>query len=157
MRLIPSTYWPFSGNEKISWLRSPFCDDKHAYGDHAYVAQYGNEVMDRCVKNANPFVSAMFKVNLSDVSFASAASAAILKAGGEKIVVSGFKDYGRRTAREIPNYGMYLKMAYGSSNFSVDSSGSNPMSLSYGTLTIKFTGGVTDKYIVVQAFKEGDL
>lgn len=157
-RIIPISYWSKHTSEHTSMLRSPYSS-----GDSVLTAERGDSVKNSTV-NTSQAVAAAFKIDLSSVNFASVASAASIIAdvtGGtetvkktenaKKIEISGSEDFGKKTADGLIEYGMYLKTSSDSS-FTA-----NSLSLSGGTLTVDYTGGVAGQYVVVHVFKADDL
>lgn len=149
-RLIPISYWGYGsyGVEQDSWLRS---SDYWSAKD-AYMTSHGGATYSRIV-DAYECIVAACKINVGSVLFTSAANAAFIAGvgGAKKFTISGSNDFGKRTSSALPDYGMYLKTKLDSS-FNVDA-----ISFSNNNLTINYTGGETDKYVVVHAFYEDDL
>ena len=146
-RIIPISYWSYS-NLPYSRLRSPY----YSYDDNVLGAHRGNSVDFNSVDITYPSQAAACKIHLTSVIFASAASAASIAAAGtygaKKIAISGSSDFGNKTKNSLPDYGMYLKTDSGSSFSLTD------LSLSGTNLTVTYSGGVADQYVVVHAFKE---
>lgn len=153
-RIIPVSYW----SERTSMLRSPYSS-----GDNVLTAVRGDSVKNSTVNTSQPLTAA-FKIDLSNVNFASVASAASIiadvNAGTEtvkrtgnakKIEISAWSDFGRKTADGPRDYGMYLKTSSDSS-FKASS-----LSLRDRTLTVDYTGGVAGQYVVVHVFREDSL
>lgn len=145
-RIIPISYWSYS-SLNTSLLRSP----SRASISSLYAIRYNNVKATAVLIDQG--VSAACKINLNSVIFASAASAANLAAAGgaQKIEIEGSADFGKKTRNNLPDYGMYLKTA-SSKSFTA-----NSLSLSGTSLTVNYTGGAADQYVVVQAFKEDSL
>ena len=143
---IPISYWP-AEDSFYSWLRSPSYID----GNFALGAYRGLSVSDHSVINTNA-AAAAFKLDLSSVIFASAASAASLAAegGSRTFEIKGSSVFGEQTLTALPDYGMYLKTE-NKDSFTPTALG---LSADGKTLTVNYTGGVADRYVVVQAFKE---
>ena len=148
-RIIPISYWSY-GASSDSWLRSPFYYNSNS----ALEARRGYYVYFTYVYYYDPAVMSAFKIDLSSVIFASAASAASIAAegGAKKISISGSSDFGKKTSNSLPDYGMYLKTNSDDKNFSA-----GLLNLSGTDLTVTYTGGVQDQYVVVHAFKEDSL
>ncbi len=145
-RIIPISYWSY-GASICSWVRSP------DYFDHKSLeASRGDYVRDSIVDHPNAAAAAC-KIHLESVIFASAASAASIAAGGgaKKIDISGSSNFGQKVTDALPDYGMYLKTS-SSSSFSPTG-----LSLSGKNLTVNYSGGVANQYVVVHAFKADDL
>ena len=111
------------------------------------------------VRNDDASPAVAFKIDLASVIFASAASAASFAAAGtggakklKSMVLpkkcSDYAAFGEKSNKELPDYGMYLKTS-SSSSFSPTG-----LSLSGTNLTVNYSGGVADQYVVVHAFKE---
>ena len=153
-RLIPVSYWSY-GALTYSWLRSPFYvtgrDSQNDYY-HVLCLTRGFRVWDKSLLESAA-TAAAFKIDLKDVVFASTASAKAIAAedGAEKIEISGSLNFGKRTRDSLPDYGMYLKTK-STGNF-------EPTGLTFDdtNLTVNYTGGVKDQYVVVHAFKEDSL
>ena len=153
-RLIPVSYWSY-GASICSWLRSPFYVTGHDSRDnyyHVLCLTRGFRVWDKSLLESAA-TAAAFKIDLKDVVFASTASAKAIAAedGAEKIEISGSLNFGKRTRDSLPDYGMYLKTK-STGNF-------EPTGLTFDdtNLTVNYTGGVKDQYVVVHAFKEDSL
>ena len=153
-RLIPVSYWSY-GALTYSWLRSPFYVTGHDSRDnyyHVLCLTRGFRVWDKSLLESAA-TAAAFKIDLKDVVFASTASAKAIAAedGAEKIEISGSLNFGKRTRDSLPDYGMYLKTK-STGNF-------EPTGLTFDdtNLTVNYTGGVKDQYVVVHAFKEDSL
>ena len=153
-RLIPVSYWSY-GALTYSWLRSPFyVTGKDTYDDYYHVLclTRGFRVWDKSLLE-DAATAAAFKIDLKDVVFASTASAKAIAAedGAKKIEISGSLNFGKRTKDSLPDYGMYLKTK-STGNF-------EPTGLTFDdtNLTVNYTGGVKDQYVVVHAFKEDSL
>ena len=157
-RLIPISYWSRCPDEIYCWLRSP----SYALDNVALFSARGTYVTTSYVQFARS-VAAAFRINLSSVLFASAASAAHLAAGGaQKISISGatggdsgtYAAFGEMSEKALPSYGMYLKTANTTDSF-------NPSALSLSsdkkTLTVTYTGGKIGQHVVVHAFKNDSL
>ncbi|MEI3541735.1 MAG: hypothetical protein V8P98_02885 [Acutalibacteraceae bacterium] len=149
--IIPISYWSYC-TPSSSWLRSPI----YYYGYGALEADRGHIVLSTGVRNDDAAAVA-FKIDLASVIFASAASAASFAAavGAKKIEIDGtskegsdYAAFGEKSNKELPDYGMYLKTS-SSSSFSPTG-----LSLSGTNLTVNYSGGVADQYVVVHAFKE---
>ena len=153
-RLIPVSYWSY-GALTYSWLRSPFYvtgrDSQNDYY-HVLCLTRGFRVWDKSLLESAA-TAAAFKIDLKDVVFASTASAKAIAAedGAKKIEISGSLNFGKRTRDSLPDYGMYLKTK-STGNF-------EPTGLTFDdtNLTVNYTGGVKDQYVVVHAFKEDSL
>ena len=158
-RLIPVSYWSY-GASTDSWLRSPF----YVTGKDTYEKYYrilclarGFRVWANCcawfLEEGSAGTAAAFKIDMKDVVFASTASAKAIAAedGAKKIEISGSLNFGKRTKDSLPDYGMYLKTK-STGNF-------EPTGLTFDdtNLTVNYTGGVKDQYVVVHAFKEDSL
>ena len=153
-RLIPVSYWSY-GALTYSWLRSPFYVTGHDSRDnyyHVLCLTRGFRVWDKSLLESAA-TAAAFKIDLKDVVFASTASAKAIAAedGAKKIEISGSLNFGKRTRDSLPDYGMYLKTK-STGNF-------EPTGLTFDdtNLTVNYTGGVKDQYVVVHAFKEDSL
>ena len=146
-RIIPISYWS-SGASATSWLRSP----NGYYSHYSSYARRGASVDSYDVPNRYA-VAGAFKLDLESVIFASAASAASIAAdgGAKKISIAESDKFAQKVSDDLPNYGMYLKTGSNES-FSADS-----LSLSGNTLTVNYTNGVQNQYIMVHAFKEDSL
>ena len=154
--IIPISYWhygaPFSS---YSWLRSPYYA---GFGGFALSADRGVFVNSNGVDFDIPCLAAAFKIDLASVIFASAASAASIAAAGtggaKKLEIDGtsagvnYAEFGQKSDKKLPDYGMYLKTESGSS-FSPTG-----LSLSGTDLAVTYSDGVADQYVVVHAFKE---
>ena len=154
--IIPISYWSYDtpSNYSYSWLRSP-----NYYRDYrALRADRGNFVLCLDVNIHSPSHAAAFKIDLASVIFASAASAASIAAAGtggaKKLEIDGtsagvnYAEFGQKSDKKLPDYGMYLKTESGSS-FSPTG-----LSLSGTDLAVTYSDGVADQYVVVHAFKE---
>ena len=157
-RLIPVSYWSYGASIR-SWLRSPFYvtvkDTREDYY-HVLCLTRGFRVWDNYCAwflGGNVGTAAAFKIDMKDVVFASTASAKAIAAedGAKKIEISGSLNFGKRTRDSLPDYGMYLKTK-STGNF-------EPTGLTFDdtNLTVNYTGGVKDQYVVVHAFKEDSL
>lgn len=151
-RIIPISYWSY-GASVGSWLRSPY-NTNGGFALYAYRGNYVNYI----IVTYSIAPAAACKINLESdiygsVIFASAASAAKLAAAGgaQKIEIAGSENFGKKVEAALPDYGMYLKTAADKS-FTA-----NTLSLSGTNLTVNYTGGEIDQYVVVQAFKEDSL
>ena len=154
--IIPISYWhygaPFSS---YSWLRSPYYA---GFGGFALSADRGVFVNSNGVDFDIPCLAAAFKIDLASVIFASAASAASIAAAGtggaKKLEIDGtsagvnYAEFGQKSDKKLPDYGMYLKTS-SSSSFSPTG-----LSLSGTDLAVTYSDGVADQYVVVHAFKE---
>ena len=151
-RIIPISYWSRIDSISYSWLRSP----DYNYSDCALRAYRGNDVIRSSVHHAHAAACA-FKIDLSSVIFASAASAASIAgvedAGADRISISGSSDFGKKTSTALPDYGMYLKTK-ADSGVTFDPT---DIALSGTNLTVTYTGGVANQYVVVHAFMEDSL
>ena len=153
-RLIPVSYWSY-GALTYSWLRSPFYvtgrDSQNDYY-HVLCLTRGFRVWDKSLLE-DAATAAAFKIDLKDVVFASTASAKAIAAedGAKKIEISGSLNFGKRTRDSLPDYGMYLKTK-STGNF-------EPTGLTFDdtNLTVNYTGGVKDQYVVVHAYKDDSL
>lgn len=146
---IPISYWS-QGSGGYFWLRSPFY-----YGESIVLGAYRGYFASNSLVRLNNAAAVAFKIDLSSVSFSSAASAASFAAegGAKKIEINGSSDFGKKTSANLPDYGMYLKTeAENSVSFTPES-----LVLKGTNLEVSYTGGVADQYIVVHAFKEDDL
>ena len=155
-RAIPISYWPDVAGS-YSWLRSP----SYGHGGSALEACRGYYVVDNIV-GYDDAAAAAFKLDLSSVIFASAASAASLAAdgGSRKFEIDGSSDFGSAVDSALPDYGMYLKAENKTDSFT-------PAALDLGTeqingedtpvLKVTYSGGAEDQYVVVQAFKKDSL
>ena len=153
-RLIPVSYWSY-GALTYSWLRSPFyVTGRDSYNDYYHVLclTRGFRVWDKSLLETAA-TAAAFKIDLKDVVFASTASAKAIAAkdGAKKIEISGSSNFGKRTGDSLPDYGMYLKTE-STGNF-------EPTGLTFDdtNLTVNYTGGVKDQYVVVHAYKDDSL
>ncbi|MEI3542258.1 MAG: hypothetical protein V8P98_05630 [Acutalibacteraceae bacterium] len=153
--IIPIPYWSYgTPSYSSSWLRSPH------YGSASYAlsAYRGIYVNNDVVHSNFPSPAAAFKIDLASVIFASAASAASIAAAGtggaKKLEIDGtsagvnYAEFGQKSDKKLPDYGMYLKTESGSS-FSPTG-----LSLSGTDLAVTYSDGVADQYVVVHAFKE---
>ena len=158
-RLIPVSYWSY-GASICSWLRSPFYVTEHDSRNEYYrilCSTRGLRVWANYCKwlleEDSAGTAAAFKIDMKDVVFASTASAKAIAAedGAKKIEISGSLNFGKRTRDSLPDYGMYLKTK-STGNF-------EPTGLTFDdtNLTVNYTGGVKDQYVVVHAFKEDSL
>ena len=147
-RVIPISYWS-GGTSSNAWLRSASSDNSYAYRSNR-----GDSVANSPVSEFSG-VAPVFKIDLSSISFAAAASAAQVAGGSdggaEKISIAGSSDFGKSTESSLPNYGMYLK-TMSQDDFDVTS-----VNLDSFALTVNYTGGVAGQYVVVQAYKEDSL
>lgn len=152
--IIPIPYWSY-GTPSYSWLRSPSIYN----GSYALRADRGNYVYYLLVILIYPSLAAAFKIDLASVIFASAASAASLTAdgGAKKLEIDGtsaggnYAEFGQKSDKKLPDYGMYLKTESGSS-FSPTG-----LSLSGTDLAVTYSDGAAGQYVVVHAFKEDSL
>ena len=153
--IIPISYWSY-GTRSYSWLRSPYY---YLGADCALMAYRGHDVSLITVKGPyDPSLAAAFKIDLASVIFASAASAASIAAAGtggaKKLEIDGtsagvnYAEFGQKSDKKLPDYGMYLKTS-SSSSFSPTG-----LSLSGTDLAVTYSDGVADQYVVVHAFKE---
>ena len=158
-RLIPVSYWSY-GASTDSWLRSPFYvtvkDPRDKYYRILCLARGFRVWANYCawfLEEGSAGTAAAFKIDMKDVVFASTASAKAIAAedGAKKIEISGSLNFGKRTRDSLPDYGMYLKTK-STGNF-------EPTGLTFDdtNLTVNYTGGVKDQYVVVHAFKEDSL
>lgn len=153
-RLIPVSYWSY-GASICSWLRSPFYVTERDSRDEYYRILCSTRGLRVWAKSLleDAATAAAFKIDLKDVVFASTASAKAIAAedGAKKIEISGSLNFGKRTKDSLPDYGMYLKTK-STGNF-------EPTGLTFDdtNLTVNYTGGVKDQYVVVHAFKEDSL
>ena len=149
-RVVPISYWP-GGVSSGSWLRSPHC----FYVDEMALCVVRGDYVNYSIVMGNVAAAAAdaaFKLDLSSVLFASAASAAPLATGGSrKFEIEGSSNFGKKTSSALPDYGMYLKQS------SSESFAATGLSYSGTQLTVNYTGGVAGQYVVVQAFKEDNL
>ena len=154
-RVIPISYWSADwnvGTSSNAWLRSASSDND----SYAYRSNRGDSVADSSVVGYLG-VAPVFKIDLSSIRFAAAASAAQVAGGSDggamKISIAGSSDFGISTTSTLPSYGMYLKTRSGSQyNFEATS-----VNLDSFTLKVNYTGGVAGRYVVVQAYKEDSL
>lgn len=146
-RLLPVPYWS-RGTSDYAWLRSPF-----AANDVAVVCCEAGYATLGYGRSSFIDVAAAFKMILSPVSFASAASAAAIFASGgsQRLDISGSYAFGIKTSAPLPDYGMYLKTS------SSDSFSASNLTLSGKTLTVDYSGGDVGQYVVVHAFKTDSL
>ena len=153
-RLIPVSYWSY-GASICSWLRSPFYVTERDSRNEYYRILCSTRGLRVWAKSLleDAATAAAFKIDLKDVVFASTASAKAIAAedGAKKIEISGSLNFGKRTKDSLPDYGMYLKTK-STGNF-------EPTGLTFDdtNLTVNYTGGVKDQYVVVHAFKEDSL
>lgn len=157
-RLIPVSYWSYGASIR-SWLRSPFYVTEHDSRDEYYRILCSTRGLRVWANYREWFLggsagtAAAFKIDMKDVVFASTASAKAIAAedGAKKIEISGSLNFGKRTRDSLPDYGMYLKTK-STGNF-------EPTGLTFDdtNLTVNYTGGVKDQYVVVHAFKEDSL
>lgn len=154
-RIIPISYWSY-GNSIYSWLRSP----DYPSDNSALEAYRGYDVDSNTVDRGDPSQAAACKIHLESVIFASAASAASLAAdgGAKKLEIDGtskeggdYAAFGEKSKKKLPDYGMYLKTS------SISSFSPTGLSLSGTNLTVNYSGGVANQYVVVHAFKADDL
>lgn len=152
-RVIPSSYWSddwSGGTSSNAWLRSSLGSSENTVN----VSKRGDSVANFSVGESSG-VAPVFKIDLSSISFAAAASAAQVAGGSDvganKISIAGSSDFGKSTERSLPSYGMYLK-TMSQDDFDVTS-----VNLDSFALTVNYTGGVAGQYVVVQAYKEDSL
>ena len=147
-RVIPISYWS-GGTSSNAWLRSASSDNSYAYRSNR-----GYSVANSPVSEFSG-VAPVFKIDLSSISFAAAASAAKVARdndiGAMPIQIEGSPDFGKSTTSTLPSYGMYLK-TMSQDDFDVISVNLNP-----SALTVNYTDGVVGQYVVVQAYKEDSL
>ena len=147
-RLIPISYWGYV-TPVYSWLRSP-------YYNYDNTAQLANRVTVTGLDVDRNFgLAAAFKIDLTSVIFASAASAASFPAtgGAKKFVIAGSDKFGQKTDDLLPNYGMYLRTkADDGVEFTPDK-----LTFDGANLTVNYSGGEADHYVVVHAFTEDSL
>ena len=148
-RVIPISYWS-GGTSSNAWLRSSLGSAENTVN----ISKRGDSVANFSVDKSSG-VAPVFKIDLSSISFAAAASAAQVASGSdggaEKISIAGSSDFGKSTESSLPSYGMYLK-TMSQDDFDVTS-------VNFGSpvLTVNYTGGVAGQYVVVQAYKEDSL
>ena len=152
-RVIPISYWSADwngGTSSNAWLRSASSDND----SYAYRSNRGDSVANSSVDGSSG-VAPVFKIDLSSISFAAAASAAQVAGGSDigamQIQIEGSSDFGKSTTSTLPSYGMYLK-TMSQDDFDVTS-----VNLDSFALTVNYTGGVAGQYVVVQAYKEDSL
>ncbi len=154
-RIIPIPYWSYSASY-YSWLRSP---SPRSNINALYVLPGDCVSYDR-VNYYRPAVSAAFKINLSSVIFASAASAKDIVGseteGAEVITIGGSSDFGKKTDAKLPDYGMYLKTK-AADNVTFTPGDTLTYNSTAKTLTVPYSDGVAGQYVVVHAFKEDSL
>ena len=147
-RVIPISYWS-GGTSSNAWLRSASSDNSYAYRSNR-----GDSVANSPVSEFSG-VAPVFKIDLSSISFAAAASAAKVAGdndiGAMPIQIEGSPDFGKSTTSTLPSYGMYLK-TMSQDDFDVTS-----VNLDLSALTVNYTDGVVGQYVVVQAYKEDSL
>jgi len=139
--LIPISYWSYSKSVlRSAYLQRVLCSDRGNY----ITIQNNTQQLD---------ISPAFKINISNVIFASAVSAEKLAENGSATVIdiAGSNSFGKKTATALPDYGMYLKTE------SPDIFDANAISLGGERLTIEYSGGVAGQYAVVQAYKSDNL
>lgn len=158
--IIPISYWSYgTPSYSSSWLRSPYSFIGFSDVGDALNANRGPYVNNNIVHSNFPSPAAAFKIDLASVIFASAASAASIAAAGtggaKKLEIDGtskaggnYAEFGQKSDKKLPDYGMYLKTESGSS-FSPTG-----LSLSGTDLAVTYSDGVADQYVVVHAFKE---
>lgn len=148
-RVIPISYWS-GGTSSNAWLRSSLGSTENTVN----ISKRGDSVASSSVDGSSG-VAPVFKINLSSISFAAAASAAQVAGGSDigamPIQIEGSSDFGKSTESSLPSYGMYLK-TMSQDDFDVIS-----VNLNSFTLTVNYTGGVAGQYVVVQAYKEDSL
>lgn len=152
-RVIPISYWSddwSGGTSSNAWLRSSLGSTENTVN----ISKRGDSVASSSVDGSSG-VAPVFKIDLSSISFAAAASAAQVAGGSdggaEKISIAGSSDFGKSTESSLPNYGMYLKTR-SQHDFDV-----TLVKLDSFALTVNYTGGVAGQYVVVQAYKEDSL
>ena len=148
-RVIPSSYWS-GGTSSNAWLRSSLGSTENTVN----IFKRGDYVANFYVDESSG-VAPVFKIDLSSISFAAAASAARVTDesddGAKKISIAGSSDFGKSTKSSLPSYGMYLK-TMSQDDFDVTS-----VNFESFVLTVNYTGGVAGQYVVVQAYKEDSL
>ena len=149
--IIPISYWS-GGLDDYAWLRS-LCYDRDVDSLRSYrddiggvVSNYSGDICD------SEGIAPACKIDLSSVIFASSVSAYFIGSGATKLEILGSKHFGKKISNDLPDYGMYLKTENTTSTFT-------PSGLTFieNDLTVEYTGGKKDQYVVVQAFKEDDL
>ena len=102
---IPISYWP-AGDGLYSWMRSAYF-----FGDYIALGAYRGSFVVIIKVSDRDAAAAAFKLDLSSVIFASAASAASLAAegGSRKFEMGGSSYFGKKVTAKLPDYGMYLK------------------------------------------------
>ena len=150
-RFIPVSYWS-GGSSSESFLRSALTQSAYAM-----TSGRGGNTSAFPVYYFHGAVSSMIKVDINNVSFAAAASAAEFAAGGSSgsktITIDGSSDFGRKTQDNLPDYGMYLKTR------STDEF--EPMTVAFHgnsmLIEYEYYGRNQGKYVVVQAYGDDDL
>lgn len=153
-RIIPVSYWSYGGLDKDKvFLRSPY----NSSGGVLATARGGSVNYSSMNGDSCAALAVAFKIDLSTVNFASAASAKNIVENGTEgvgtIAISPFEYFGKKTPISSVDYGMYLKTSSGNSftptGLSLSSTDKN--------LTVNYSGGAADQYVVVQVFGEDSL
>ena len=151
-RMIPISYWASMCNNSAyySWLRSP--NYRNSYTPLSAFRGYCVDL--RVAFNSNPFLAAVFRINLKSVIFSSAVSAANLCADGVDSRAAKFEvsnvNLGQITEKTTGDYGMYLKKKMAADEkFKVSSIKYNSLN---NTITVSYSGGVKGNYITICAF-----
>lgn len=148
-RFIPVSYWS-GGSILYSNLRSASQNSNV----HSLVSSRGTWVTTCSVDDAAR-VAPIMKVDINGVNFAAAASAEEVAAGNDggsqAITIAGSSDFGCRTRKNLPDYGMYLKMQ-ATGEFQPTN-----VQLVDKTLSVTYSGGVQGQYVVMQAYEEDNL
>lgn len=160
---IPISYFNNSSNGIACWLRSTTSHHGSAEATTSNRNSSGSRSINSESVDSLKSLSPAFKIDLSYILFASTAAAAnivgISSNGAKKIEIDGtskengnYAKFGKRSAQDLPDYGMYLKTK------STDTFIPNSLSLAGNTLKIDYTGGVAnDQYVMLHAFKDDDL
>ena len=159
-RIIPISYW-ISGVGKFfrAWLRSPCNVGDRDNETKALEANRNICVCSREIDEKDNILDPVFKIDLENITFSAVASSYDLCdfPGGKRYEFSN-KNIGIKTDKPIDNYGMHLKTAskylnFSTNNVDIISSAEENKTI----MTVDYTGGVTDNYIVVCAFGNDDM
>ena len=103
-RVIPISYWS-GGTSSNAWLRSSLGSTENTVN----ISKRGDSVASSSVDGSSG-VAPVFKINLSSISFAAAASAAQVAGGSDidamPIQIEGSSDFGKSTESSLTSYGM---------------------------------------------------
>lgn len=139
--VIPISYWA----EGEAWLRS-------SQGvSSEFISKRGKYVLSTYVQS-HQMVAPLFRVSLKNVTFASCASAnKLLNSSAQMITIAGSDDYGEKSEKNLPEYGMYLKTGI---RLGVKA---ESVTLDGNSLKIQFSQPVNQCAVVVCAYQEDNL